>query len=70
MATVKRIFNELGYLNPELSCVSSLGYYKGSEFVAAEYFAKELEEALPAGSLAYKILRSTEVGKFSQNNCG
>lgn len=66
MATVKRIFVELGYLNPEMSCVSSLGYYKGSEFVAAEYFAKELEEALPTDSLAYKILCSTEVGKFSQ----
>ena len=66
MATVKRIFDRIGYLNPELSCVSSLGYYKGSAFDASEYLDKELEEALPTGSLACNILRSTEVGKFSQ----
>ena len=56
-ATVKQIFNEVSYLNPTVSTISSLGdYVSQSSQMVADAVHNSLVDLLPEGTLARRIL--------------
>lgn len=66
-ATVKQIFNEISYLNPKASEISSLGtYISRTDEICYEETYKSIINNLPKESAAYNILINT-LGTFSTN---
>lgn len=61
MATAKQIYNEIKGLNPDYSTVSSLGsFVSQSSQMACDSLYKEVIAYLPANSLAYTIMTSSQ----------
>lgn len=65
MKPVNQIFNRIKMLNPTVSEISSMGsFVSQANQDVADSIRQEVYSALPAQSLAYKILNSTD--KFSE----
>lgn len=66
MTTVKNIFDYIQSLNPSTLTISSIGTFTSSlsEQIANDTLGEVINH-LPAGTLAYKIADTTNLGRFS-----
>lgn len=66
MATLKNIFTQVSMMNPQVSVISSLGFFiDPNNQQTADFVTKEIMGYLPHESLAWKIITST-TGRFSE----
>lgn len=64
--TIKDIYNDVSYINPSVSTISSIGdYIEESSRQVAQSVRDRIAKALPQGTLAYKIITENLKDFFS-----
>lgn len=64
--TIKDIYNDVSYINPSVSTISSMGdYIEESSRQVAQSVRNRITKSLPQGTLAYKIITENLKDFFS-----